>query len=201
MISIRQYKSDDFETLLNFCKDEFDKNKNRDVSFNMWSESWQKDVRTLPYILKYTDRFSKHGKFYILYDVDSIVGCGGIYISDFSPKVALAGVRTWLNRSYRNNQYIRDILLPEQKKWAIEQGADVIALTFNEYNVNLRKLFSRGQNISKRTPDHIFYKNYNEVNYRVMIKGVPQWVIYENLTDIMFDWDSIRVREDYILIL
>ena len=195
MIIVSPYSLEDHNNLLEFCKTESqDKNP---AAENMWHEEWKTMPNTLPYILKYNNRFSKeNGEFYILRDNYSIIGCSGIYVSEFSPKVALAGVRTWINRLYRNRQLVKDYLLVSQRKWAIEHGIEVIACSFNKYNKNVRVLFTRGQNIGTRSSDHMFYKNFNMLDYPVIIQHVPQWIIYENLTDFRFDWNSIRSEMD-----
>jgi len=190
MISVKEYKSELFGQILEFCKSQKDDSK---VSDNMWSENWQNDCNTLPYILKTNERFSNNrGMFHLLYDDEKIIGCGGVYISDFSSRVAIAGVRTWIDRKYRNLQYIKNYILVENKSWAVKRSVDVIALSFNYYNKNLIKLFTIGMKLGTRTEKHIFYNNFNMLEFPVMIRNTPQWVIYENLTDYRFDWGSLK---------
>jgi hypothetical protein len=190
MISVKEYDPKVFYEVMHFCKRQLD---DSEVSNNMWIPQWRSDPSTLLYILKRNDRFSgNQGRFHLLYDDEKIIGCGGVYISDFSPRVAIAGVRTWIDKDYRNFQYMKDFILIENRNWAIEQSIDVVALSFNYYNKNLIKLFTRGQKIGTRTDRHMFYKNFNVVESPVMIRNMPQWIIYENLTDYRFDWNQIK---------
>lgn len=194
MITSKIYSESDFEPMLDFCR-----GQSGDSSLaakNMWADDWQNLPHTLPYILANKTRFyAEKGQFYLLYDYGDIVGCGGIYISDFSPTVAIAGSRTWLAPEYRQKEYVRDFLLPMQRTWAIERNMDIVALTFNQYNKNLRKLFARGQRIKIRQPYHMFFKNYNELDFLVVVQSVPQWLVYERLAETDFNWDIIRYSD------
>lgn len=195
MITVSPYKTEDHNDLITFCKTE--SIDNHLSSENMWHEDWEIMSNTLPYILQFGNRFSNNnGEFYILRDDENIIGCSGIYISEFSSLVALAGTRTWINRKYRNMQLAKDYLLVAQRGWAVRNNIEIVACSFNEYNKNIRVLFTRGQNIGSRSSDHMFYKNFNMLDYPVTIQHVPQWVIYENLTDFRFNWESIRSEKD-----
>lgn len=191
MISVIEYKDYHFNSLLEFCKIESFRKEHAAV--NMWDVDWELKPNTLLYILSKDNRFSNPlGNFYLLYDDDKVIGCSGIYVSDFSEKIAIAGTRTWLSHGYRTKQYVRDFLLTEQKRWAIRNNISIIALTFNSYNKNLIKLFRKGQKLQTRSKDHLFYNNINYLDYTVMIKGVPQWVIYENLSNYFFNWETLK---------
>jgi len=188
---VKEFDIEDFQNLLNFC--ELESKEKHPAAPNMWTEDWENNSHTLPFILTKTDRFfNNNGKFYLLIDNDKIVGCSGVYKSEYSEKLVIAGARTWLSRSYRNVQHLKNDFLPLQRDWAIEHKADVIALSFNKYNVSAIRLFRIGQKTGSRSPRHIFYKNYNELDFPVIIQYTPQWVIYENLNDYQFDWEMIR---------
>lgn len=191
MTVILPYDKFQFEKLLLFCKEQsVDESM---AASNMWSENWRELPETLLNILYNSERFfNGRGKFFILYDREKIIGCSGIYISEFSERIALAGTRTWLDRKYRTRQFVKDYFLVEQRKWAIENNIDIVALSFNDYNKNLIKLFKKGQAIGSRTENHLFYKNFNVLDFKVMIQYIPQWVIYETLTGYDFNWESIR---------
>lgn len=168
---------------------------------NMWSDDWKNQSHTLMHALLVQQRFSpENGAFFVLYDNDEIVACSGIYKSDFCESLALAGCRTWINKEFRNKSIPRDIFLPAQKQWAIDNHYKAIALTFNDYNKNIIATFKRirigeaANRMHTRQPHHLFYSNFNEVNFLVTIKHTPQWVIYEQLDpNFMFNWESIRV--------
>jgi hypothetical protein len=170
------------------------------ASVNLWTEGWGTNVHTLPYILTNTKRFdSTNGEFYILHDSDTIVACGGVYTSDFSKDIAIAGVRTWVNKEYRHLTLNKDYLLVEHKKWAMGRNMKMIALSFNDYNKNIIQIFKRGRlgekpgRITSREPKHMFYYGLQEVTFPVTIQYTPQWVIYEQLdSSFEFDWEILK---------
>lgn len=172
--------------------------KRRPAHSNMWSDNWENNPETLPYILNKTSRF-KHpnGTFQVVFDNNQIVACSGVYISDFSPKVAIGGVRSWVEQSYRNQSLIGNIVLPIHRKWAKENGMNILALTFNQYNRNLKRVWTRarlGENLTSRVSGnlpYIFSDNFNELNFMVTIQYVKQWVIYEKFTEWDYEWTSI----------
>ena len=170
---------------------------------NMWHADWQQLPNTLPYMLTKTDKFTSDlGAFHLIMDGDTIAACGGVQIAHFNNKIALAGIRTWVAKEYRNQMAVARYLLPAHKAWALEHGCNQVALTFNQYNKNLTRPFTRtragedGARISRRTADMMFYNGVNELDYMVMIQYTPQWVIYERLDpDWDFNWQSIKVTE------
>jgi len=181
-----------------FCENA-SKETNQPANVNMWHWDWRNQSNTLPYILEYTNRFKEpNGVFHVMSIGDTMVACGGVYISDFSPNVAILGARTWVHERYRNQQLIRNYILPEQKKWAVEHGASCLALTFNEYNKNISVLFKRTRmgedhnRLHNREPKHLFYNNFNEVPFPVTIQHTQQYVIYENLSNEVFDWSALK---------
>lgn len=165
---------------------------------NMWADNWQDQPNTVPYILTNTQKYSSiNGDFNIVYDKKTIAGCAAVYIAPFNNKIALAGVRTWITPEYRNKLIAREYLLPAHKQWAINNKCHTVALTFNDYNKNLRTIWRKrrlGENRSVREPHHMFYSNFNELEYPVLIQQTPQWVIYEQLSDSYFNWQMIQVQ-------
>jgi hypothetical protein len=173
--------------------------KGKSAYANMWNDDWQNNVNTLPYVLEKTDRFNRiKGDYHIIYDGSTIIACGGVYISDFSNRIAIGGVRTWVTKEYRNNSILREYLLPAHKLWCQERNIDILALTFNEYNKNLPQVFKRRrlgeyiERITTREPKHLFYSGLNEVPFALSIQYTKQWLIYERLSDWNFNWESIK---------
>ena len=172
------------------------------ASINLWTENWQSDSHTLSYILTNTTRFNGvNGEFYILSDNGKIIGCSGVYISEFSKDIVIVGVRTWINKKYRHLGLNKDYLLVEQKKWATNRNAKIIALSFNEHNKNIIQIFKRNRlgekpgRIKSREPKHIFYNGLLEINFPVTIQYTKQWVIYEKLDpNFEFNWISIQCK-------
>lgn len=185
---------EDFFNFLQTTKNSLDP-----ASINMYS----RDENGLLHILEKTSRFSDpHGEFHILYFDNKVIGCGGIYISDFCQYIAIAGVRVWITPEHRNNGIIGEYLLPLHKSWAIKKNCKTVALTFNSYNKNLIKVFKRNRlgeknlRIKNRQPFNLFYKNLYEIPFSVSIKNTEQYVIYEKLDDNFdFDWSLIKFNK------
>jgi hypothetical protein len=169
------------------------------ASSNMWDDAWEDKNYTLPYILENTDRFrGKNGEFHIVFDNDTIIACGGVYLSAFSKFISIAGTRTWVDKQYRNKLIMREVLLPRQKAWSIDKGCKLVAISVNEYNRNLLKPFKRirlGEDknrMNDRQPHHLFYNGAIEVDFPVNIQYTKQWVLYEQLDpSFEFDWSTI----------
>jgi N-acetylglutamate synthase-like GNAT family acetyltransferase len=168
----------------------------RPAHTNMWGN----DKNALPYILTETNRFDGvNGEFTILYHNDVIVACAGVYISEFSASVSLAGTRLWIDADYRNQMLAREHILPAHKAWSKKQGIKQIAICFNDYNKNLMRTFFRSrlgessQRTLVRQQHHLFYSNINELSFTVTIQDTPQWVLYESLDpNWSFDWSKIK---------
>ncbi len=186
---------EDKQEFWNFCK-EASEDKTQPAHKNMWGDH----SYSLPYILQNTNRFdNNNGEFSILYHGDKIVACGGVYISEFSKNVSLAGTRLWVKKNYRNLMLPRNFILPAHKKWSIDKGIKQVAICFNEYNKNLIKTFFRtrlgesGNRVMERQPYHLFHSNINELSFAVNIQDTPQWVLYESLdSNWSFDWSTIK---------
>jgi hypothetical protein len=163
---------------------------------NMWNDDWVNIPATLPYLLEKTTRFIENGRYHIVFDGYTIVGCSGVYISLFCPELAIAGTRTWINKKYRNLSISRELLLPTEKRWAIENNFKAIAICFNDYNKNMIKIWKRIRLGEKRTPrqsHHMFFNGVNELEFPVTIQYTKQWVMYEKLDpSFEFYWDSIK---------
>jgi hypothetical protein len=202
MFFIYSYQQPDVK-FLNWLKEEYKSSKNPARS-NLWANNWTTEENTLPYILESTDRFAgDRGDFVVLKYNDNIIGCAGVYISDFSSDIAIAGCRAWVTENFRNKALVRNYILPYQKQWAVSKGCKQIALTFNEYNKNLIETFKRTrlgiEKLSTRTNDHLFYNGLEILPFPVLIQNSIQWVIYESLDpNFAFDWKQLE-WEDNIL--
>ncbi len=177
--------------------------ESKPANTNMWHDDWPNQNHTLPFILNKTNRFNDtNGVYHIVFDNETIVACGGVYISNFSQDIALGGVRTWVNKIYRNQSILREYLLPVQKSWCQETQSKILALTFNDYNKNLIQVFQKRRlgetkdRITTRQPHHLFYGNLIKVDFPVVIQHTKQWVIYEKLdTTFNFDWQNIAYKD------
>jgi hypothetical protein len=193
--------ADHLSILEQYLKDETGKSDDP-AAENMWSSNWTDEPNSVLYMLSKTNKFNgSNGKFFLIFDGVQIAGCGGVQLSNFNNKVAIAGVRTWVSKDYRNKSILAKTLLPEHKAWALKHSCKQVALTFNQYNKNLSKIFTRiragetGNRITGRTPDMMFYNGVNELDFKVCIQYTPQWVIYDRLDPVWeFNWFSIRSK-------
>jgi len=188
------------DDILNYCKLAFNE-KSEPSHVNMYSDDWETNVATFPYLIYKSNRFTNNnGDMFVLFDDDeNIIALSGVNVSDFDNKVALGGVRTWLNKDQRGKFVIGRNLLPVQLKWAIDHGMKTIALTFNDYNKRLLPYFKRaGFGIEKkRYINSMFYNGQFHVDFPVKINYTKQWVIYHKIDESYIpDWESIRYIED-----
>lgn len=156
----------------------------------------------LKHTLTETNRFFVDGDFFVLYDNGSVIGCGGVYQSEFCREFALAGVRTWITKLYRNRSLVRQHLLPIHKLWCIKNKYSAVGLSFNDYNANIIQTFKRkrlGETVKQMPPrrgHHLFFTGLEEVMFPVTIKNTPQYVIYEKLDPHWeYDWELIRSKQ------
>jgi hypothetical protein len=199
MYKIENYNESNKKLLFNFLKLEFEKSKDRAIE-NMWHNEWTNKFNTLPYLLENTNRFVEpKGNFYILKNFDEIIGCSGVYISDFSDMVSICGVRLYIQKQFRNKLLPREFLFPAQKKWSIDKGCKIFALSFNQYNKILINSFTRFRlsetrgKISKQTPEKLFFNGVNVLEFPVKIQNTKQYIIYEKLDENFdFDWNIIK---------
>jgi hypothetical protein len=173
----------------------------KQAGVNMWSED-PMDQNTLLYLLTYTDRFRKNGQYQILFDQENAVACSGCYTSEFSNQIAILGVRTWVQKNYRNKLISREFLLPAEKTWALKTGHSAGMLTFNEYNKNLMQLFLRkrlGVTVSPRTERYFGYTGVHAVDYPITVQFTKQYVIYEKFDpQFEFDWSAVKYNNTKI---
>ena len=187
----------EIEKFYNFCQEVGTTSKDP-AAKNMWGEG----NNTLPYLLNNTDRFKyPNGDFSVLFDKDKVVACSGVYRSSFDVNVAIAGVRTFVDDQYRHMSLNREYFLVEQKRWCIDNNIKIVMLTFNDYNKNLINVFKRrrlGEKIDRcntREPKHLFYRNFNQVQFPLTIQHTKQWAIYEKLDDDYdANWTSIEYK-------
>ena len=160
------------------------------------------NMARLQHTLTETNRFFVDGDFFILYDNGNVIGCGGVYESDFCNGFALAGVRTWMTKTYRNKSLVRQHLLPAHKQWSLKKGYIAVGLSFNDYNANIIHTFKRKRfretikQMPPRKRHHLFYNGIHEVGFPVTIKNTPQYVIYEKLDPHWeYNWELIRSKQ------
>jgi hypothetical protein len=170
---------------------------------NMYSASWRTESNTLRYLLEVDNLFAKEsGAYYVLLDDDKFVAAGGVHFSEWSNNIAMCGIRTWVHTDHRNKFLAADYILPACKKWSAKNECNIITLTFNEYNKNLIKTWTRiragekKSRIRQRKSKHMFYNNLVAIDYPLEINYTKQWLIYENLSGIFdFNWQEIKWKD------
>ena len=101
MYVVKAFEDVDKEQFFIFCQQAF-LDATQPAHVNMWDNNWREQTHTLPYLLEIEKRFSgDNGKFFVLYYNKDIVGCSGIYQSDFNQHICLAGIRSWINSDHR----------------------------------------------------------------------------------------------------
>jgi|Laugrespbdmm15sd_2_1035082.scaffolds.fasta_scaffold00755_2 hypothetical protein len=196
--SVRSFENVDRNQFFEFCRQAF-LDTTQPAHTNMWAEHWQSETHTLPYLLEIEKRFlDPNGKFFVIYYNDYIVGCSGIYQSDFNQHICLAGIRSWINSDHRGRFLLGKYLFPEQVRWAKHHKYKQIAVTFNEYNVSLKNIFLRnGVGVQKnRQADSLFYTGVHQVDFPVTIKHTKQWILYQKLDPVwLFDYSTIKHQD------
>ena len=200
MFQILKYENINKNIFFNFLKEEVVLSKDP-AAKNMWEEDWEKGTNyTLPYILEKSNRFNTpNGQFHVVLFNNEIIGCAGVYKSDFNNKISLAGSRLWIKKEFRNQGINKDLTLKIHKKWSLENNCEAVALCFNDYNKNLIEVFKRNRlgeknnRLKYRTKENLFYNGIIEVPFPVVIQYTKQWIIYEKLKDdFNFDWSLIE---------
>jgi hypothetical protein len=203
MYQIKKYQDltdKELETFWQTIESEFNKDTSPAMA-NMFSNSWTDEKHQLRYLLEKNSRFSQ-GAYYILFDNDLPVASGGVHCSPWHKNIAMAGIRTWVHTDYRNKMLAAGYILPACKSWAMENDCSIVTLTFNEYNKNLIKIWTRtragesADRIKQRQPKHLFYNGVIEVDFPLEIYYTKQWLIYEKLIDdVDFDWEEIKWKK------
>jgi hypothetical protein len=197
VVDFYELSTDQVDNFFSFLKSQ--QTTNDPAWTNMWDDNWQNKANTLPYILIQTNKYNgANGAFYVVYDDEKVVACGGVSKLATNAFIAIAGTRTWIAEEYRHQCIARNYLLPKHKAWAIKNKCKQVAVTFNEYNKNIIVIWKRnrlGENRGPREPHHLCYSNLNEVAFPVIIQYTPQWVIYEKLdVDWQFNWQCISQK-------
>lgn len=185
-----------FSKIIDWCESAAREQTPAAVNHNV--EDWHEDEKSLPYILYHKNRYDRRGEYFFLLDDNEIIAGSGIYRSDFCHDLAIGGSRTYVNPDYRAKWLVAKYLLPAQLRWAERRYYRAVALTFNEYNKKVINAITRtGLGIKKnRTPDMMFYEAVYTVDYPVLIKNTPQWVIYHKIDrDFDFDWSTIQSQK------
>lgn len=139
---------------------------------------------TLINIIANKKRFNReNGFFSIVYDSISSapIGFSGCYYLDNARQILICGVRLWVSGKYRM-KYVHSLYTyPQQFEYARKNEASCCILTFNDYNLSLRKIIQRIKNrkvvslgVPSRTID--VYDTFHFPNDQYRIQYVDQYL-------------------------
>jgi len=194
-LKVVELNSLDQKEIFNFAKNAYSIT-NDPAHVNMWSENWETDSATFPYLIYKSPRFANgNGIFHALLIDDKIEAVCGINRSSFDSYVALGGVRSWVNPKYRGRFLIGGHIMPLQLKWAEDNNLKTVCLTFNSYNEPMLKIVKRtgvGRKKNRR-PGMMFYNGLHEVSFPCNIQSTKQYVIYHKIDESYTpDWQKIK---------
>lgn len=167
------------QAIIKFCQEA--ENYNTPASANMAYTDWEINTTSLLYLLLQEKRFIEpKGCLHVVYERDNIVACSGVYVSDFSSRISIAGVRAFTLHNFRTQYVHGDTIFPQQIRWSKEKGMKLLLLTFNSYNDWLYKFIVRGSQ-GKATAFGLkfseTYKKFQLHDKQLMIKNTPQYIL------------------------
>jgi len=171
--------------------------ENTPAGENMSLIDWRNRPETLFNALLIQRRFDHpKGRFHYLTYQDRIIACSGVTTADHDPDVGLIGVRGWTDPSVRSQYVQARFLLAKQLEW-VKSLKTVAWMTFNEYNKDIVKLLLRAGSgkatrFGMRVPD--FYREFKLYPNHLMIRDVPQIVLYRTVTNDVFADDSWQTK-------
>ena len=174
----------DIEKLIHFCKDSaYD---DMPASENLNVENWGNKSHTLLYNLFISRRFARENRagYIIAEQDDRYIAGSGFYPSDNDANICIAGSRTYTVIKKRGGLIHGNFILPKQIELAEAYSYKTIILTFNEYNMWLKKAIEQlgkkeGSIIGGKVPE--IYLGWTSLEYPVNIKETKQWCLYRHL--------------------
>lgn len=174
----------DEEKLLTFCEDSTSDTK-MPGSANLDVDEWFDKPNTLLHTIFTQKRFTKENRagYIIVEKNNSYVAGSGFFALDEDPNVCICASRTYTLVDERLNMYHGNYILPMQYKYARLYNYKTLIMTFNEYNLWLKKsverLSSGGGLLGKKVPE-AFY-GWNSLEYPILLKGTKQWCLYKHI--------------------
>lgn len=187
------------QKITSFCEKAGSENKH-DAAINMQVHEWQNQPQSLLYLLCIEKRFhSTRGGLFLLISDNEIIALSGYYKADFNDQIYIMGVRSWVLKPYRLNLLIADYLLTSQFEKIKTFKAKMAIITFNESTKAFADLIQRTNKNLHIENKFFFGKNYPKiyedmvlVDFPVNIKKTKQWILIKKLSDIEFDWNTLR---------
>lgn len=150
----------------------------RTAAQNLRWEDWEHLPNSLMHAIVKQKRFDKgSGQFDLVIHRGVPVAAGGCYLSDWSDKVMMIGVRTWTDPRSKNLWWHGNLLMPRQIDLARNFECTAAVMSFNDYNNRLRAALKRTSNkqavlLGIRPPD--FYSDLHFLDEHYVIKHTKQ---------------------------
>lgn len=158
----------------------------RTAAQNLRWEDWEHTSNSLMHAIVKQKRFDGGaGQFDVVIHRGRPVAAGGCYLSDWSEKVMMIGVRTWTDPRSKNLWWHGNLLMPRQLDLARNLGCAAAVMSFNTYNDRLRAALERTSKkqavlLGIRPPD--FYSDLHFLDGHYDIKYTKQSIAVKLIT-------------------
>lgn len=185
-----------YDKLLTFCLNNAsaeDINKQYSLK-NYDADNWISKPYTLLYLLFKEKRFDELGYCVDINDAGNIIAGSGLYRFEHDRNLVISA-RMLKDKNYRGHNKIISGILREQIKLLHYKGAKGIIFTHDINDPNKkRSIIERGQKLWWLNNDSVpELKDAKVLEFNVLIKNTPQFILYKMFDDYEFDWESIRV--------
>ncbi len=193
----------DVEKLIHFCKDAAN-NNNMPASKNLDVDDWENKSHTLLHNLFIQHRFDKENRagYLIAEKNNKYIAGSGFYPLDIDPNICIAGTRTYTIVKERGDLSHGNFILPRQLELIKGYNYKTVILTFNEYNLWLKKWIEKlgkkkSSIIGKKVPE--IYFGWSSLDHPINIQYTKQWCLYRHLDesyDTQFHEQMANLRTD-----
>jgi len=161
-------------------------------------DNWENFSNSFFYVFLTEQRFSKdNGGVVLITDGDKLCGISGFNVSSLDPNVYILGVRTIVDRAYRNKLLMSTYFIPEQLKQVSGKAKLVIFLFDTDNKFSLYTVFVTGKLnalLQNRLGDFSdLWGNLQSVPFPIKINHVFQNALYIKIdTAFVFDWELLK---------
>lgn len=186
-----------FDKILKFCQSNTTEENllyKHHSLLNYDTDQWYNKNNTLLYLLYKEKRFDEFGYCVHIDDCGNIIAGAGLYRFDLDKNLVISS-RLLKDRKYRGKNRIISGILNEQFKIIHEKNINGIIFTHDINDPNKKK------NVIERVIK-LWWANENSVpelkdikilDFNVLIKNTPQFILYKMFDGYEFDWETIRV--------
>lgn len=188
----------DKEKLIQLCEQSLD--DDMPAATNMDVNNWSSKSNTLLYNLYIKKIYNKENKagFFILENNNRYIAASGFYPFPDNLNICILGSRTYTSKDFRGQTLQGQYILPAQFNNAIDLNYKTVVITFNEYNLWLKKCIEqlsnkKGKVIANRIPD--FYRDWKTLPFPIELNYTKQWVLFKHIDDSYTD-DFLSFMKD-----